>query len=126
VSGSLLPGAGCDRRRVERGNATLLMATCALVLLTVGGMAVLWGIVSSANHRASSAADLAALSAAAAIQRGEREPCEIAAAITARHGAGLAACEVTGEDVRVVATVAMRLGSLGTPSARATARAGPG
>jgi secretion/DNA translocation related TadE-like protein len=112
-------------RRGERGSATLLMATCALTLLTVGVIAVLWAVVSSANHRAAAAADLAALSGAAGIRHGDREPCATAAAVAARHGARVTACKVTGEEIRVVTTVTVRLGSLGTPSARATARAGP-
>jgi secretion/DNA translocation related TadE-like protein len=54
------------------------------------------------QRRVSTAADLAALSGAGAVQAG-RDPCPAARATAARNGAELADCRVTGERVAVTA-----------------------
>ena len=57
-------------RRSERGSATVLAlaALCVLVVVLVAGLALGSAVV--ATHRARAAADLAALAAAQALQRG--------------------------------------------------------
>lgn len=115
----------CRARSSQRGSATVLAlpllgaVTVAAVLLAFAG-----GAVATRRHVAS-AADLAALAGAAAIQHG-RAGCAAAAAVAARNHAELSACSVEGSQVRVVvrAETAPLLGRGLTLSARA--RAGPG
>lgn len=111
-------------RRDERGSGTLLMMAAGLLVLVCGLAVVLWSAVSTAHHRATAAADLAALSGAQAIQS-DGDPCATARRIARKQGASLDACTVYGEEVLVVAGVPVELGSLGRPVVRSTARAGP-
>ena len=111
-------------RRGERGSGTLLMMAAGLLVLVCGLAVVLWCAVSTAHHRATAAADLAALSGAQAIQS-DGDPCATAQRIAGRQGASLDACTVHGEEVLVVAGVPVELGALGRPVVRSTARAGP-
>jgi secretion/DNA translocation related TadE-like protein len=110
--------------RGERGSGTLLMMSAAFLVLASGLAVALWAAVSTARHRAATAADLAALSAAQMIQSGG-DPCESARRIASVHRATLQRCEVEGEEVMVVAGVPVELGSLGRPQVRSMARAGP-
>jgi secretion/DNA translocation related TadE-like protein len=110
--------------REERGSGTLLMMAAGLLVLVCGLAVVLWSAVSTAHHRATAAADLAALSGAQAIQS-DGDPCATARRIAGKQGASLDACTVYGEDVLVVAGVPVELGSLARPVVRSTARAGP-
>jgi len=119
------PGRDGSRRHNEAGSGTMLVLSSALLLLTAALAAAIWAMASSANHRAATAADLAALSAAGALQSGELDPCRTAARIATKHGAELVGCEIDGESVVVVAAVRLRLGALGSPAALAGARAGP-
>jgi secretion/DNA translocation related TadE-like protein len=112
------------RRRDERGSGTVLVSAVALVLLLAGLTAALWAVVSAGHHRAATAADLAALSAAGALQGGA-DPCEVAGRIAMAHDAELRRCSVVAEEVLVVAAVRLPLGALGEPSVQASARAGP-
>jgi secretion/DNA translocation related TadE-like protein len=87
----------------ERGSGTVLAT--ALVLVVMMAMALVLLLAQSAvmASRAASAADLAALAAADAA-RGLTggEPCSVAAAVAARHGARVTACaEGTGQTVEV-------------------------
>src|SRR5262245_41304465 len=111
-------------RTDERGSATLLMMAAGLLVLVCGMAVVLWSAVSTAQHRAAAAADLAALSGAQAIQS-NGDPCATARRIAGKQGASLEACAVNGQEVLVVAGVRAELGSLGRPVVRSTARAGP-
>lgn len=111
--------------RSERGAATLfalggllLLSMLAMLLAVVGGTLV-------THRRAQSAADLAALAGAAAIQHG-RDGCSSATRTAAGNGAELDSCEADGGYVTVRA-------SIETPRmfgrrlvVRAEARAGPG
>ena len=111
-------------QRGERGSGTVLMLAIGLVVLLCGLTVVLWAAISTAHHRASVAADLAALSAAQAMQSGD-DPCPVAKRIAVGHRAVVERCSTDGEDVTVVTGVAVELGSLGRPVVRAQARAGP-
>ena len=108
----------------ERGSAaviaTVLMGALAMVSVFV---AALGGVIAD-QRRVASAADLAALAAAGALQRGA-DPCAAADSIANRNGGHLGGCRVFGQ---VVAVEVMRearvvLGSKVRVSAEA--RAGP-
>lgn len=113
-------GVGC-----ERGGGTLLALGVAMVLLGAGAVGVLWATVSIGNHRAAVAADLAALSAAQAVQSGENDPCRSARRIAAEQQVQVQLCRIDGETVSVVVAVPLQLGALGSPVLSAEARAGP-
>jgi secretion/DNA translocation related TadE-like protein len=90
-------------RTVQRGSAAVLavvlvtvLAAAALLVSSVGG-------VVADQRRVESAADLAALAAAGAVQAGH-DPCFAAATSARRNGARLAACSLTGEEVTVRVT----------------------
>lgn len=94
-----------------------------LLVLVVLGMG--WGAVAVTRHRAASAADLAALAAAAHLPSGERVACERARWVADQMRVELRDCRPQGWEVQVV--VAARLPGpfavIGATSARA--RAGP-
>lgn len=109
----------------DRGAATVLVVACLALLLLVGAAL---GVVAAMvrDHRvAQSAADLAALAAAAALQRGE-PPCPAAEVVAAANGAALGSCRPAGSEVTVttVVTGPRWLGQTGDLTAQA--RAGPG
>ena len=81
------------------------------------------GSVIVARHRAQSAADLAALAAAARAPAGADNACRQARTVAYAARATLRDCVLTGLDVRVSVTVGTGLPMVG--DARATARAGP-
>lgn len=98
-----------DRRRDrgaggERGSASVLMAGVmgVLVLLSCAAMVVVGYAI--ATHRARAAADLAAVSGAAAFGRGE-DACAQARRTAADNGARLVRCEQVGDQVDYVVTV---------------------
>jgi len=94
-----------------------------LVLLAVtAGVAVLGSVV-IARHRAQSAADLAALSAAAGLASGQQNACARAISVAAAMRAAVTDCAVQGLD-----TVVTVVADAGVPGWRASAqaRAGPG
>jgi secretion/DNA translocation related TadE-like protein len=113
------------RRRVaDRGSATVLGVWLVGVLATVMAMvAVLAGAVAD-QRRVESAADLAALAGATAVQQGG-SACASARDVVRRNGASLTSCAVAGEVVEVTARrrtpplLGRRL------EAMSTARAGP-
>ncbi|WP_421083340.1 Rv3654c family TadE-like protein [Rothia nasimurium] len=113
----------------ERGSTTVTSVgiVCALLILGLAcaGLAGLLG----ANHRAATAADLAALAAADAA-RGltPGQPCELAAEVSQANGADLAGCARpagrTGTvDISVTVPIPGPFAFLGP--ARGIARAGP-
>jgi len=94
-----------------------------MVLLSVtAGVAVLGSVV-IARHRAQSAADLAALSAAAGLTSGHQIACARAISVATAMRATVTDCAVEGLDT--VITVAADAGVPGW-RASARARAGPG
>jgi secretion/DNA translocation related TadE-like protein len=85
-----------------------------LLAFTVGGFHIGSAVVS--RHRAQSAADLAALAAAARLPEGVGAACGQAAVIADAMGVSVAGCSVDGLDVVIV---------IQAGRARAAARAGP-
>ncbi|MFC9838937.1 Rv3654c family TadE-like protein [Rhodococcus sp. NPDC127530] len=109
----------------ERGSVTVT-ACCALAaLVVVTAMLVHVGSAVSVRHRAQSAADLAALAAAVALDRGTEAGCAAAREVAGRMRTEVVSCEVDDWDVEVVVTAPVILSSLGVRDARAVARAGP-
>ena len=110
--------------RDQRGAATPMVVACLSLMLALGAAL---GVVAAMlhDHRvAQSAADLAALAGAAALQRGD-DGCAAAGSVAAANGARLAGCHAEGSDV-VVRTVVVGprwLGQRGDLEAQA--RAGP-
>ncbi len=91
-----------------------------VLLVVTAGVAVLGSVV-IARHRAQSAADLAALSAAAWIASGDQIACARALSVATAMHATLSDCAVQGLDT--VVTVAA---DAGVPGWRASARARAG
>lgn len=113
-------------REGERGSASVWVLALAGVLAVVGLAAVLVAMAVVARHRATTAADLAALAGAGGAVEGEADPCAGAAAVAAANGARLRACSVDAAAVAdVVVGVPVELGPLGAREATARARAGP-
>lgn len=113
----------------ERGSNTVASLGLVCVLLVLGLTLVgLVGVV-SANHRAATAADLAALAGADAA-RGltSGQPCAVAAGVAGRNGADLSDCALPSGlsgtvDVRVTIPIEGPFAFLG--SAEGLSRAGP-
>ncbi|MCM3509788.1 pilus assembly protein TadG-related protein [Rothia sp. P100] len=123
------PSFCLPREDAERGSNTVTSLGLVCVLLVLGlTVAGLVGIV-SANHRAATAADLAALAGAdAARGLSSGQPCTVAAAVAGRNGASLAGCALPSElsgtvDVRVTIPIEGPFAFLG--SAEGLSRAGP-
>jgi secretion/DNA translocation related TadE-like protein len=116
--------------RTERGAATVLVlaAVSVVLMVLVAGLALGSAVV--ATHQARAAADLGALAAADALQRGVGSAAAAAsgAALASRNGARSAGC-VVGADGSVTcrATTSPAFVLPGTPrrTTTATARAGP-
>ena len=112
--------------RRDRGSATVAVVGVIGVLLAMVVGALLVISASVASHRAQSAADLAALGAAAVLVRGEPAvaACATAGAVASLNGAGLDTC-LTDRDlsVEVVVRVVATRPHVGVASARS--RAGP-
>jgi len=109
----------------DRGVATVW---AAMVIAVLAGMAVFGlhlGEALVARHHAESAADLAALAAAAHVLPGEQYACSQGRRVTDRMRVDLVSCRIQGWDVLVDVTAQPPgwLGHLG--AATAQARAGP-
>jgi secretion/DNA translocation related TadE-like protein len=89
----------------------------ALALVALGGLVV-------GQRRAASAADLAALAGASALQRGDGG-CDAARRTADSNGARLVECGPSGEDLLVRVVVDVDLLRLRTVAVPARARAGP-
>lgn len=124
MTGSAAGSARGDRARDERGLAVVVSTALLGVLLLVTVAAV--GVVSVVlGHRAAqSAADLASLAAAAAVQDGE-DPCAAAATLARRNHARLVGCRVAGFVVSVETEASSGDLPGGALRLRARARAGP-
>ena len=124
-----MTGRGRRGRRDERGSGTLLAVGVMAVVGVVATTAVLAAVYLVAGHRAHGAADLAALSGAAAYAEG-RDPCRAAARLARANDARLVRCERVGDDVDYVVSVTVEveagLAVPGLPRAlRGRAHAGP-
>ena len=108
-------GAGA---RGERGSGTVLMGAIMSVVVALAATATVVAGYLVSHHRARSAADLAALSGAAAYARGD-DPCDQARRTARRNGARVTRCEQVGDPVDFVVTVRVvvevRLRSPGLP-----------
>ncbi|MBN9105999.1 MAG: hypothetical protein J0I14_13450 [Propionibacteriaceae bacterium] len=98
------------RTRSERGSGTLLMAGVALIVMVLGGVGVVLAGYVAAQHAAAGAADLSALSAAAAYIRGE-DACAAAGRVARANGVSLSGCAISGDSFGFVvkATVTRHL-----------------
>ena len=88
----------------ERGSATALMVGIMGVVVALSGAALVIAGYAVGFHRARAAADLSALSGAAAFQQG-REPCAHAALTATQNGARVDRCSQVGDAVDFVVTV---------------------
>ena len=109
----------------DRGVATVWAAGAIAVLVSVAVLGLHLGQALVVRHHAESAADLAALAAAATVVAGERYACAQARQVTDRMRVRLVSCRTQGWDVLVdVATKpAGWIGDFGSAIGRA--RAGP-
>ena len=108
----------------DRGSASVWVLAVGLVVIVVAQAFAMIGSATVAQHRAQTAADLAALAAAMTVLDGEAAACARAAEVSTRNGASLVACHLDGFDVIVTVEVA----AAGLPlagAARRSARAGP-
>ena len=108
----------------ELGAGTVLAVAMMGLLVTVTVVAAGVAAVIAAHRIAQSAADLAALAGAAAIQDGG-DPCAQAAEVADRNRARLNGCEVEGWNVSVVVTASTAPLPGGVLDLRARGRAGP-
>jgi secretion/DNA translocation related TadE-like protein len=109
----------------DGGAATVWTAGAIAALLTVTTLVVWLGAAAATRHRATGAADLAALAAAGAVVDGERVACGKARWVTDRMSVVLHSCRLNGAEARVE-VVAQPPGVLaGFSPAEARARAGP-
>ncbi|MEV4493269.1 Rv3654c family TadE-like protein [Micromonospora coxensis] len=125
-SGSPRPGlTRADRRRTDRGGATVCLLVVGLVFVLVGVFGAAIGSARVARHQARAAADFAALAAAGLVLRGDAAACGAADELASANGARLTGCRLDGLDALVTVEVPV------TPlpgfhrAATATARAGP-
>jgi secretion/DNA translocation related TadE-like protein len=90
--------------RDERGSATFLMVGVMAVVVLLSGAALLVAGYALGNHRARAAADLSALSAAAAFERAG-DGCAQARRTARANGARVTHCDRAGDEVDFVVTV---------------------
>jgi secretion/DNA translocation related TadE-like protein len=109
----------------DQGAATVWAAGAIVVLVSITLFGLHLGEAVVVRHRAESAADLAALAAAATVVAGEQYACTQARRVTDRMRVRLESCRAQGWDVLVdvVARPAGWLADLGVATGRA--RAGP-
>lgn len=109
------------RQRDDDGAATVLVVAMAgLLMFVMAGLAAAGGLV-TAQRRAQSAADLAALGGAAR----PTDACAEADRVAAANAADLDSCEVVGRDVTVVVSVPGPEVPWADVRVSAEARAGP-
>ena len=90
--------------RSELGSATVLMVGIMGIVVALSSAALVIAGYAVGYHRARAAADLSALSGAAAFQQG-REPCAQAALTARQNGARVTRCNQVGDAVDFVVTV---------------------
>ena len=109
----------------DQGSATVWAAGGIAALLVVVGLVIALGAAAVTRHRAASAADLAALAAAAHATEGERQACSRAGWVADQMRARLTACRLRGWDAEVEIAAEPPNLLLGFGWATAQARAGP-
>ena len=109
----------------ERGAASLLATACLGVLVLIGAALAVVGAMVADHRRAQAAADLAALSGATALQRGQ-DACAEAGRVATANQARLAQCQVAGQDVVVSVRVTGPRWLGQQADLEGHARAGPG
>ena len=110
----------------DEGGATVLAALAMSALIAVVVMVMHVGSAVGARHQAQSAADLAALAGAGALDRGVADACETALSVASRMSTELRECTIDEWDVVVTVGQSVFLGRFGMSDAIASARAGPG
>jgi secretion/DNA translocation related TadE-like protein len=108
--------------RDDRGSATVWTAGAIAALLAVATLLFSLGSVVLARHRATDAADLAALAAAGQADEGTGAACEQARSVVEKMAVRLVSCRFEEWDA-LVEVAADAVGGLGVASAHA--RAGP-
>lgn len=88
----------------QRGAGTLMIGVIMAVLMMVTGVGALGAVVALAHRDVAHAADLSALSGAAAFASGQ-DPCPAARRIAASNGVELHQCRVIGDLLDFVVTV---------------------
>jgi secretion/DNA translocation related TadE-like protein len=109
----------------DQGSATVWVAGGIAALLLIVGLVVALGAAAATRHRASGAADLAALAAAAHATEGEGQACARAGWVAQQMRARLTGCRLRGWDAEVEITAQPPDLLLGFGAATVHARAGP-
>lgn len=91
-------------RTDQRGSGTLLMAAVALLVMVLAGAGLVLAGYVAAQHAAAGAADLAALSGAAAYARGQ-DACSAAGEVARANRVNLTGCRVFGDSFGFVVKV---------------------
>jgi secretion/DNA translocation related TadE-like protein len=114
------------RRPADQGSATLWAVGGIAVQFLAAAMVLTFGAVVQTRHRATSAADLAALAAAVGVADGDTGACARAEWVTDRMRVRLTGCRVVGwnAQVEVSAVLPAALGRFGQVTAHSMA--GPG
>ncbi len=97
-------GVRCRRVDTQRGVGTLLVAAVMLLILVIAAVGTLLGALAVAQKQAIAAADLAALSGAAAFTENSGV-CAAAGRIARANGVELVYCSVRGDSIDFVVTV---------------------
>jgi len=97
------------RPEAERGSASVLVAGLLGVLVLLTGVALLIAGYETAQHRVRAAADLAAVSGAAAFAQG-RDACRQARRTAGDNGATVLSCSTVGDPVEYVVSVRVEIG----------------
>lgn len=109
----------------DRGSATILASFAMIALLAMAILLLHFGSVVAVRHRAQSAADLAALAVAGALDQGVESACGAAETLSRRMSVSVSSCRVEGWDAIVTVTARVLLSDFGVKEASAIARAGP-
>lgn len=114
------------RRPADQGSATLWAVGGIAVLFLAAAMVLAVGAVVQTRHRATSAADLAALAAAVGVADGDTGACARAAWVTDRMRVRLTDCRVVGWNAQVEVSAALPAALGGFGQVTAHSMAGPG
>jgi secretion/DNA translocation related TadE-like protein len=125
VTGQTCRARGRQHHDGEQGSGTVLVLVVIMLLFFAGGTVALTGAAIAVRHRAETAADLAALSGASALQRGTSSPCAVAGRVAVANGARLVECAINGALIDVAVALQPRGPLARLPPAHSKARAGP-